>query len=61
MTKKIIIKSLLIITISLSLLIPDIGIKLLTYNDINFVQTTYLPPIIFTTSYILIILLIYFL
>lgn len=60
MTKKTIIKLLLIITISLSLLIPDIGIKLLTYKDINFVQASYLPPLIFTASYILIILLIYF-
>ena len=59
MTKKIIIKLILILTISLSLLIPDFGIKLLLYKEINFTQITYLPPIIFTISYILIILSIY--
>ena len=52
---------LLIITISLSLLIPDIGIRLLLYKEINFVPLLYLPAFIFTISYILIILFIYYL
>ena len=61
MTKKITIKFILIITITLSLLIPDMGIKILTHKDIDFITITYLPPLIFTISYITIILFIYFL
>ena len=53
-------KILLIITMILSLLIPEIGTRLLLYKDINFVPFIYLPSILFTISYILIILLIYY-
>lgn len=49
-----------IITITLSLLIIDLGSRLLLYKDIDFVSITYLPPLIFTISYILIILFIYY-
>jgi len=50
-----------IITITLSLLIIDLGPRLLLYKDIDFASITYLPPLIFTISYILIILFIYYL
>ena len=61
MKKEEIKKIITIITITLSLLIIDIGTRLLLYKDIDFVSITHLPPIIFTTSYILIILFIYYL
>lgn len=56
------IKNILLITIlSLSLLITDFGTRFLIYKDINFVSLFYLPPLMFTITYILIILLIYLL
>ena len=54
-------KIILIITTILSLLIIDAGTRFLLYKDIDFVSLTYLPPLIFTISYILIIILIYYL
>ena len=61
MNKNIIKNILLIITITLSLLIPDISLRLLTYKEINFEPLFYFPAFIFTISYILIILFIYYL
>jgi len=59
--KKNIIKNILIIlTISLSMIIPDIGIRLLTYKEINFVSFIHLPSILFTISYIMIIIFLYY-
>lgn len=60
MNKHIIKNILLIITISLSLLVTDIGIRLLTYKEINFVSLIHLPSILFTISYIMIILFSYY-
>ena len=61
MNKNLIKNILLIITISLSIIIPDLGIRLLLYKEIDFVSAFYLPAFIFTISYILIILFIYYL
>jgi len=51
---------LLIIRLTLSLLIPEFGTRLLLYKDIDFMPLFHLPSILFTISYILIILLIYY-
>lgn len=60
--KKIKIKNILsILTIILSLFTIDIGTRLLLYKNIDFVSLLYLPPLAFTISYILIILLLYYL
>ena len=61
MNKNAIRNIILIISISLSILIPEIGVRLLLYKEINFTTLIYPPAFIFTTSYILIILLIYYL
>ena len=60
MEKNKILNTLLIITISFSLLIPEFGTRLLLYKDINFTSLFHLPSLLFTISYILIILLIYY-
>jgi len=60
MKKNIIKNILLILTISLSMIIPDIGIRLLTYKEINFVSFIHLPSILFTISYIMIIIFLYY-
>ena len=61
MNKELIKKIFLILTIYLSIIIPDIGVRYLISEEINFVNYNYLPPLLFTISYIIIILLIYFL
>lgn len=61
MNKNLIKNIILTITIFLSLIIPDLGIRLLTYKEINFTSFIYLSALLFTISYILIILLIYYL
>jgi len=61
MKKEVIKKYILIITMISSLLALDIGTRFLLYKDIDFVSLFYLPSLIFTISYILIILFIYFL
>lgn len=60
MKKDILKKILLITTISLSLFIPDFGLRLLTYKEINFVSLIHIPSILFTISYIMIILFLYY-
>ena len=49
------------ILIILSTFLLDTGIRLTLYKEIRFVSYTYLPPYIFTLSYTLILLLIYYL
>lgn len=61
MNKNVVKKIILIIIITLSILIPDLGVRFILYKDIDFVSISYLPPLIFTISYILIILFTYFL